>query len=455
MKTQKRITLIQPAYPYRKKQTYLGGSILNVASQLDAIGYEVRIIDLNLQVRLMPHEDFNQYFGITVLGAPYLPSAIQEAKWLHGFAGNKTLVGGQGIESLTDKQFKDLFGETAIQIKNEGDMLKALREKGVALPPAHTVSIQNVLSQMQPALFKHYLSHEMTMFLSQGCHFKCAFCAAKKARMEQFKSIEVFDQDMRYLAESAKKFGIPELQFYATSLDFFQNPKTIFKYLEYLAKIQKESGVKFKIRCLTCMTSFINAVNQLGEKNFGRLMKESGLYSVGFGVDGADTKVWKAQKKNQNKMSDIKDCLDLAQSTGIQSEILMIMGFPQDTFKTLLKCFIDSIRYIKHWPNTMLRPYLAKEFVPGNDNWELGGPMTDIFISNPKKFYNLDFCAIGSKTTHPKFWHRMWSNTSYLAIIIILLPFGRCLTYPLFPQGDDGWYGRFAKWFNKIVPFDR
>lgn len=450
----KRIRLIQPSYPYGKKQTYLGGTLVTVASQLEAIGYEVEILDMNINEFYSLELERGQFIGITILGAPYIPKVIVYAEVLKR-QGHTVLIGGQGIEGFSNEQFKSLFGETAIQITNDNDLLSALGEKDNTLPHTYDVSLINVLSKIDKRLLKHYLSHEMTMVMSQGCHFKCAFCAARKSRVEQFKSIVCFGKDMRFLAQSAKDFEISELNFYATSLDFFQNPKTVFKYLELLRTIQQETGVKFKIRCLSCTPSFINAVHLIGVENFKHLMVSSGLWCVGLGIDGGDPTIWKAQKKNQNSISKNKDSLDLAREVGIRAEILMIMGFPQDNIKTLFKCVRDSIRYAWHWPNTMLRPYLAKEFVPGNDSWKSGGPIVNSFISDPKKFYNLDFCAVGSKTTHPRFWHRMWSNASYLTIIGILTPFGRCVTSPLLPQGNDGWYGKFAKWFNKIVPFDR
>jgi hypothetical protein len=451
----KKITLCQPNYPYGKKQIYLGGSIITVGAQLDAMGYTVEFYDENLGHRHPQLSDKDQYFGISVLGAPYIPSAINDAKEIYAYTGNRVLVGGQGIESLKPEHFNALFGNTAIQIRNEGDLLAELQEDRAKMPDALSVSLAGILSKMHPDKLKLYMQHEMTMVLSQGCHFKCAFCAAKKARVEKFKSIECFEADMRFLALSAQKFGIKELQFYATSLDFFQNPKMIFKYLEILVCVQKEYEIRFQVRCLSCLTSFMNAVVIRGRESFKKLMGESGLWCVGFGVDGADPKVWKAQKKNQNHLSDIKDCLDLAQEMGVRSEILLVMGFPQDTFRTLLKCLTDSIRYVRHWPNTMLRPYLAKEFVPGNDNWASGTAVVESFISDPKKFYNLDFCTIGSKITHPRFWHRIWSNMSYLLIIVILTPFGKCVTSPLLPQGNNGLYGKIAKKFNEIVPFDR
>ncbi len=483
MVRQKRITMVNLKYPYGKTQTYMGGSTIATISRFKEMGHEVEYVDFNLDIDprekivdilnkeswwkmlniMIVSEKFKMadLIAISVTGAPYIPSMIELSKFLSATYKKPVIVGGQIIEQLTSQQFEALMQDKwsmlmdIRQIKTDADLAKVLDCDQHDLPNPYTISYISAWECIGNDKLKNYLSNEMTMVLSQGCHFKCGFCAAKKARVEQFKSIECFEKDMRFLADSARKFGLTELQFYATSLDFFQNPKKVFAYLEILADIQKETGVKFKIRCLSCLPSFIQAVKKMGEASFRNLMERSGLWCVGLGVDGTDEKVWKAQKKNQNKISDIKDCLDLAQAVGIRSEILMIMGFPEQSFKTLFKCVTDSIRYVRHWPNTILRPYLAKDFIPGNDSWASDNSVVQSFISDPKKFYNLDFCAVGSKITHPRFWHRTWSNLSYLAIIGILTPFGRCATSPLLPQGNDGLYGKFAKWFNKKVPFDR
>ncbi len=463
---QKRILVIHLKYPYGKSQIYMGGSTISVMARFKHMGYEVDYLDLNFDPT--PGDDIGSFhkaknadiIAISVTGAPYVPSLIDLTWELSHFGrGKQILLGGQVIERLDSAQFESLFGSKMFgnvkQIVTDADFAKALDCTVGELPNPYAISFVPAWESIGNERLKKYLSNEMTLVLSQGCHFQCAFCAASKAEREKFKMMDCFSTDLLFLTSKAKEFGLKELQFYATSLDFFQNPKIVAGYLEEVGRIQSETGIKIKIRCLCCASSFLHAAKVVGELRLKTLIQESGLWCIGFGVDGADADVWKAQKKRQNNLNEIKDCLDLATRMNIRSEILLVMGFPQDTLKTLAKCVINSVRYVSHWPNIMLRPYLAKELVPGNDGWKSGNPAVNTFISDPKKFYNLDFCAIGSKSTHPSFMHRMWSNLSYLTIIGIFTPLGKCCTSPLLPQGDAGLYGRFAKFFNRIVPMDR
>jgi hypothetical protein len=123
---EKRIKLVQPEYPYGKSQTYLGGSLITLGAQLLNIGYKVEMYDKNFEEVPMKDEDINTYFGVTVLGAPYIPETITYAKQLFAMYKNPVLVGGQGVESLSMQDFYQLFGESAVQIKDEQDLLSAL-----------------------------------------------------------------------------------------------------------------------------------------------------------------------------------------------------------------------------------------------------------------------------------------------------------------------------------------
>ncbi|MAF24982.1 hypothetical protein CL634_05340 [bacterium] len=104
----------------------------------------------------------------------------------------------------------------------------------------------------------------------------------------------------------------------------------------------------------------------------------------------------------------------------------------------------------------MTRPYLAKPFVPGNKGWSiLYVDRAEAVVDEPNKFYDLDFCAVASTTSHPRLWHRWASNIAYLTIVGLLTPFGRQMTSPLLPQSSKGWYGRIARRVNQWMPFDR
>ena len=358
-------------------------------------------------------------------------------------------MGGQVIEAMERSQFDRLFsGTNAKRAENLAEVLGC-----DAIPNAYSVPFAPVYRAMGDDRLKIYMEREMTMVLAQGCALRCKFCAARKITTEFFRDIDVFSNDLEYMVAKAKVFGIDQLEFYTSSLDFFQSSQVLHQYLEAIAQIQEESGVVIKIRCLATMTFFLKAHKEI--EGLDELLDRAGVWCIGFGVDGADEEVWEAQKKRQNKLNEVVECLDLCKDMGVRAEILMVTGFPEDTPTTLFKNVRNSWRYAARWPNTYLRPYLAKQAVPGNDEWKIGNGITKACLENPDLFYNLDFCAMGSRLTHPRTWHRWTSNAAYLAIILPLAPFGRSCTSPLFPQGIGGILGKLAKLINRIMPFDR
>lgn len=463
----KNIVLVDLPYPYGKKKVYMNGSLMALAAQLRAAGHSVKTFDHNQDNPPGTEEylvwEWAEVIGITVIGAPYIPSAIKFAE-RYSTARNMQkpdrplkplMIGGQVIANLDSRQFSKLFGDHPIQIGSDRHLRYVVSSSAPdgEMPSAFESPIRPVWEEMDTELLRQYLSKEITLVFSQGCTYQCVYCGAAKGQKEQFVSLKVFKTDMLFLARKAKEFGLTKLEAYASSLDFFQNPELVARYLEVLAQVQQEvSGVEFRIRCLSCVKSFLRAYRKID--NLGQLIRRAGLWCVGFGVDGADEAVWKSQHKTHNELSEVVLCLDICQQMGIRSEVLTVTGFAQDTFTSLCKNVRNSIRYVLRWKNTVMRPYLAKPFIPGNDDWATDSRVQRT-TDNPSLFYNLDFCAVASPLTHPSRAHRWLSNAAYLAIIFLLRPFGRCATSPLLPQGQGGLYGKLAKLINRYMPFDR
>lgn len=452
LKEVKEVLLVNLRYPYGKPKIYHNGSLTAAATLFIDMGYRVKILDLNIDDEASPESQ--RFFqeadlvAVSLIGAPYIPHAIEFARRMKE-AGKPVLFGGQVIESLTSDQFDRLFPDNTYQYREDEDLERLL---GVArIPNVYGLSLIPAYQAYGERVLLEYVSREGALVVSNGCNKKCDFCAAKKRQREVLRPPQVFEKDLRFLVEFAQANDINELEFYASSLDFFQNPRILEPLLRVVARVQQDTGASIKIRCLSCMDSFLNAGKVIPD--FGELLQQSGLWCVGFGVDGTDPKVWRAQKKYQNKVGDIVRCLDLAESIGVRPELLLVLGFPEDTVKTLYHTFETARLMTKRWNTAVARPYLYKQYVPGNDPWNSGDGGAEEFISDPTLLYDLDFCAIGSRTTHPDFWRRLLVNIAYLSIIGVLTPLGRCVTSPLLPQG--GRMKWFARIVNRLMPFDR
>lgn len=452
------IIIIVPQYPFGKDQIYFPGSAIAIAARLMAMGYTVTIVDLNIDrlesasvQELLRMADL---VGISLTGSPNIPGMFTLIPKLQKLAPNTTiLLGGQVIQRLTTDQFAQLFGgfEKVVQIKEDKDLAIVL---GRPIPPLAIVSFVPVLQRMGEKRVVGYLKREGTLIISQKCKYNCAFCGAEKGGPELFlRSLENFRLDLEYLVALARRHGLKRLEFYASSLDFFQNPQPIQKYLEILAKVREETGMDVRVRCLSCLKSFVGAKRKI--PNLKNLLHRAGLWCIGFGSDGTDEEVWKTEKKQQNTVYQLLRCIVLCRKMEVRAEILMVFGFPEETFRTLMKTVWISLWAVKKSNDLIIRPYLAKPFIPGNEGWMTDQAAVERVLKNPRLFYNLDFCAIGSRLTHPRIVHRLLCNAAYLFICAVLTPIGKCTTSPLLPQGRQGLRGWLASIVNRWIPFDR
>ena len=455
----KRVVLVDLQYPYGKKKVYLSGSLTAFAACCIAAGHVVELVDYNIDqwnsVRVQELFAQAQVIGVSVVGSPYFPQTIAFCQYVaENYPHAKLLLGGQVIRGLSADEFRRIFGKRAIQIATLSDSEPIL---GVLQSPL-SVPLQPVWEKIGDERLLLYLSgREFSLLLSQGCVFGCHFCAADKGVKEEHRPLGVFESDMNYLRSKALEFGLIKLECYASSLDFFQNPEVVAGRLRVLVELFNQDSaagrIELKVRALCCMKTFLKASRQIPD--FASLVKKSGLWCVGFGIDGPNKEVWKQQNKMQNDAHDIVECLDLCQEIGIRSEVLMIMGYPNNTLSHLVATAVDCFRYIWRWRNTVLRPYLAKTLLPGNLGWDIQPQQIEKLIANPRQFYNLDLCALGSPVTHPRMWQRWHANLSFLVVILGSALFGRCASSPLIPQGSRGPVGLMAKLINRYMPFDR
>lgn len=449
-----RITMVDLLYAYGKQRPFLNGSLVAATARLRSGGHDVTYVDYNIdsEEAVLKALRSAEAIGVSVYGSPYIPVALKFARRMFQ-TGVPILVGGQAAQNLTREQFAQIFAGThAVQIADDHDLALATNTDVTDYVSPQYMDLSYGYRLVPEHYWPMYMRGEMPLFVSRGCAYRCMFCAAEKERREEHVLEGPFCNSLSWLVAKAVDLNINTLWFYASSLDFFQEPNQVKEHLRVVGEIAEAYDVRIRLRALTCLRSFLNANAIL--PNFANLVRRAGLWSLGFGVDGADDTVWRAQRKRQNKLPDVHRCLDLCEALGIRPEILLVMGFPEDTATSLFKNFVSATRYVWKWPTTMLRPYLAKAYVPGNSGWRDNAEVTEQLVAEPELFYNLDFAAVGSRITHPHRTHRYLSNATYLGLIALFTPFGNCNTPPFLPQGDESWLGRFARAYNRFLPSD-
>ncbi len=471
------VLLVRPRYPYGKSQIYMPSDLIRVAAMIQTTGVNAEILDLNLH-KLPSEKELRKYdaIGVGVVGPPYIPQSRKVVQEITDRSSAKVFVGGQVISHLNSDQFRRIYGEKAVQIKGDSDLGALI---GSEVSPAQKTSIVGVLHNLDEADLRLYLEREFSTFVSQGCKYNCRFCAAPKAQSEQRSDSVVLEEELNEIAKLLRRFNFPTLKTYLSPLDLFQNPTDIAQTLEIFIRVSRNMGVGLQLRGLSRVDSFLEAFEKIPQLR--NLVADAKLRTVGFGIDGTSERIWRLQRKAQTNLSEVERALDLCREVGISSELLMVVGFHSDTFESLFRTYLYTVaRSLTH--GSVARPYLAKEFVPGNDNW-IGGQVVTLsrikpkdtkarvlsspfesqiekLLVDPELFANLDYAALGSVITHPNLRNRILANLTYLALIATLEPFGKNTTYPLVPKiSGDGAFARFsnslASLVNNLMPFDR
>ena len=373
---------------------YMPNSLLSFASRLLSVGHSVIIYDENINVT-----DFDnaEVVGVNMIGAPYVNSIKEIFEKAKQYDENIIpLIGGQGINGFTNEQLKNLFGDDIIH--SEVKINSLLGE----LPLAENTSLVSAYKLISDENLRLYLSTEFSLYLSQGCKYHCSFCAASKSMKESYRDVEVVISDVEYLTKKAISFKLNELIIYLSNLDLFQNPKELLIFINQLSTLKKQYPYfSFSLRGLATSYSFLDCHKKYPE--LIQKFKDIGLARVGFGIDGATPKVWKAIKKPQNNSQDNIDAIIISnQEYGIIPETLMVFGHNNFDTNESLKLAIEFVEETHKKYKAIPRPHVAKDIIPGNDGWAdpKNKKIIDYLISNPKAFQMLDFTTLPSRITH-------------------------------------------------------
>jgi hypothetical protein len=447
-----KITLLQPRYPFGKRQAYLPGGLMNLGSRLLQIGVEVQFFDLN-------DGDWNEWssaleesdlIGFTTIGPPYIPEIVGTIREMRQAGLEQTiLVGGEGVSRLRPSDFQCWFsGLNVLQIRGDQDLATVC---GMEVPDAFETSMVPMLKRLSEGQLRKYLTTEFSLFMSQGCAFNCAFCAADKARKEKYRSCETLVDEVEFICQYLRRVGHSELRVYITNLDAFQNAGELEERLQIVRTVCDRYGITPHIRCLATSRCTFKACQ--ADMGLAQRLRDCGLEIVGFGADGADEETWARQNKKHNSLSELQEACRMMEHVGITVELLMVIGFQDDCAGTLWRDLVFSLRQAVK--GRVIRPYLAKSQTP-SARWPEGDTLVGAFLEDTDLLARLDYAMIGSSQTHPKGWHRLMTNVVYLTIIALLTPFGKCPTSPLIPVPVSKGIGRtIATMINRFIPFDR
>ncbi len=452
-----RITLLEPRYPHGRAKTYLPGGLMNLGSRLLEAGVEVSFFDLN-HVDLTSSEVQEALAGSNVLGwsaigPPYIPDVIRDIKRVRslGYA-QPVLVGGEGINNLhSSSDFAAWFGALGNVLPGTDSACEQVLDlPSSSLRSAFETSSVRMLKQLTHEQRRRYLTQEFALFLANGCMFNCNFCAAAKARPEQYRSLAALEEEVEYICAFLSSVGHLVFEAYLTNLDIFQNVHKLESSLAAVSKIARRHGITVRLRSLA--TSKWTARECRRDPGLPLRLHAYGLEIVGFGADGASEEAWRRVNKQHNTLSELEEVLKRMEEAGIESELLIVLGFPADTLKDMLASLRLCFRHARR--GAVIRPYLAKSRTPGGE-WPDADTQVQEFRENASLLKRLDYTMLGSQETHPRWSQRHLANMAYLSLIGTLTPFGLCRTRPLVPVPRKGLGRKLAQFINSHMPFDR
>jgi hypothetical protein len=462
VKSVERICLIQPANPWRV-EIYLPGTIVNLGSRLlGAGGYEVEILDFNLTGLSDPRTReillSSDRIGFTVLGTPIIPRVRELVLELRKLGYTRpVLVGGEGVTRLTHEQFDrifmpDVYGDVR-HVANDEDLKRALDVTLKRIPGRFEVSMRPMLERLPPELLKAYLSREFCLFTSQGCGYICDFCAASKGQREEYRDLDRLMDEVDCIAGLMAKYGLREMNVYLSNLDGLQTPHKLEEALQMAHSIAVSHGIDFRARMLATTKLTKRAIER--DPQILHRLRRYGLHTIGFGVDGVSEAVWKRLHKGHNSLAEYESCRAACTAAGMRTEMLMVVGFSNESWRDGLAAIAYSIQNAYGSHRVIVRPYMAKEDVPGSKKWETDEVARERFLTDPEGFRHQEYTMFLTAITAPEWKHRLWGNLTFGTLLLTMIPAGLS-TYPIIPPPRKSRIGRaLVGAFNRLMPPDR
>jgi len=396
-------------------------------------------------------------FGITVMGPQNTVPAFfifTELVKRRGVAPQKIFFGGQGIENIPIADFQRIYPRANLVRRNQGS-------EGY-----WDITLGRQMEKFHAEDMLRYLTNEITLLFSQGCHYACDFCAALRNTSEKFYNTE---GNLESILLKAREFGLTELRLYATSLDFFQQAllhkesrmPDVAERLESIAKLQERYGIRLRIRALTRYDSY-NRAMEFGE--IRDMARKAGFYKFGFGIDGtASSRMLSAIKKGISPSrgeprEQLLHAIGHCHGSFEEAEGLLVVGTKGATREGLID-ENEMIRvFLKRFPNFQIRFFPSKNAIAGNENWirlrhtdpEAHGKLLD----DPRRFLDLGYETFANRISHPDIEMRKMVNHSVITMSEVAHSLGRLDSVPTIPfMETDGHELMDPEYFTKYKGF--
>jgi radical SAM superfamily enzyme YgiQ (UPF0313 family) len=354
--------------------------LASLAACLMAEGYDVKVMDFNLQWEKSIDEMVTDTYkedcdlvGLTCWGN-MAPFCIEFSRKLKEKDNSIMIIlGGEIATFLFEELLK--IGNIDIVVKGEGEktlieLIKTIENGGklFKVPGIAYINGNKIISteMRQPCdldtlplpawnLFEPIEKYQkikpyvMPIQASRGCPFNCTFCSINKTwyGIQRRKSPSKIINEILYLIENYK----------ADMIMFYDDTFNVER--EWVKKICKNiMSEELKIDWS------IMARPDLMDENLLSLLKEAGCYNIYYGIEHVSPKILRFIRKDIPN-EDSKKIIKKTVEKGILTEISVIYGFPIETRKEMIALTDACLEYLEMGVQSVHQHILAP--YPGTD----------------------------------------------------------------------------------------
>ncbi len=328
--------------------------LLYIAAVLEKAGHKIQIFDADPEYQssmMQEIKDFNpELIGISFLTVAYerafnlskdlkkeMPDATFCAGGVHTTVKPQDtlkefdldfIVVGEGEDTIVEvceklEKKEGLADVNGIMYRENGevivtanrDMIKDL--DSIPFPARHLIDMTPYLKP--PGIIRGYAEkNQTTIVTSRGCPFKCIYCGSHNVfgRRTRRRSVKNVVDEMEHLI---KDFGMKGI--YYCDDTFTLSAKWVREYCDEL----KKRNLNIKWACQS-------RVDQT-DRELMKMMKESGLVQLDFGVESGSERILKVLGKGGagDRTSQIKESFKLCKELEIRTLATFIIGNPTET----------------------------------------------------------------------------------------------------------------------------
>lgn len=370
-----RVLLIDPMTPYND-QINLG--LVSLASYIDRIGHDVRIVDMNFR-KEDAHKRLDEALtqlnpevvGISIMTYFAFSEVRSLLRKLRTQTKSRIVVGGSSPSMFPERMLSE-NDEIDFLIVQEGeetfaDLLTALSQRAGGFADIRGLVFRDgarvIVNDKRPLIrdldslpmlnfnlvdlvtkygFQYY-KDTYIMATSRGCPYNCSFCLSNvlcNRRWRPFSAQRVVDE----IKNAYEKYRLRRISFQDDN--FVMKPQRVIE----ICRLIREQGLNINLH----LDGGIRA-DRLTEDSLRELCA-SGLKGGTVAVESGSKKVFDMIGKGET-LDEVEKAVTMLKSANFDLQAYMILGLPGDTHQT----FLESMKFVKKH-NLKCRWHLAFPF---------------------------------------------------------------------------------------------